>query len=408
MEELEKLKITRHGDKNNKSQIKSPPKKKYKWLVIFVFLFISIISFLYIQFFHKGIKVKISTISQVYPAQNYTLFNATGYVVPQTKADIASKGTGQLEVLNVEEGDYIKKGDIIAQLENQDVLAAQAQAEANVAVAEAELLQAQTELENARIELARLVNLTKRKLATQSEYDAAEARYNTAKAVVQSAKAAIIAAKAAYRAAKVAVEYTLIRAPFNGVILEKHADVGDVIVPLSPATQSKGAVVSMADMSTLQVEADVSEANLMQVKIHQPCQIQFDAFPDKRIRGRVHMIVPTVDRSKATVLVKIGFIDQDERILPDMSARVSFLSQPLSPEDLTSRTTIPKAAIVTKNNQNYAFQIQGNTAHLIPLVLGENWGDSVVLKQGLNLDDEVVINPPEKLKDNARILPITD
>ncbi|CAH9017986.1 efflux RND transporter periplasmic adaptor subunit [Candidatus Nitrosacidococcus sp. I8] len=402
MEELEKLKIARHRDKDNKSKI------KYKWLVIFSFLFVSISSFFYIQFFHKGIKVKISTISQVYPAQNYTLFNATGYVVPQTKADIASKGTGQLEVLNVEEGDHIKKGDIIAQLENQDVLAAQAQAKANIAVAKAGLLEAQAELENAQIELTRLVGLAKRKLATQSAYDAAEARYNTAKAAIQSAEATITATKAAYQAAKVAVEYTLIRAPFDGVILEKHADVGDVIVPLSPATQSKGAVVSMADMSTLQIEADVSEANLMQVEIHQPCQIQFDAFPDKRIRGRVHMIVPTVDRSKATVLVKISFIDQDKRILPDMSARVSFLSQALSPEDLTPRTVIPKTAIVTKNNQNYAFQIQDNIAHLTTLILGEAWGDSVVLKQGLNLDDEVVINPPETLKDNARILPITD
>src|SRR5699024_7162028 len=186
----------------------------------------------------------------------------------------------------------------------------------------------------------------------------------------------ILVAKASYREAKVAVEYTLIRAPFDGVILKKHADVGDVVAPLSPAIQSKGAVVSMADMNTLQVEADVSESNLMRVKINQPCEIQLDALPNKRFRGQVHMIVPTVDRAKATVLVKVRFLDKDSRILPDMSARVGFLSKELTPQELKPRTVVPASAIVRNGKQAYVFRINDShdeTVHKTPITVGERW-----------------------------------
>lgn len=402
MEELEKLRI--HRAPKTKPHLTSRPSRKWFILLIGLLIGIAILYLVYTGALHSGVEVKVGAVSLAYPAQEYTLFNATGYVVPQTKADVASKATGQLEALEVEEGDYIKKGDIIARLENKDVLAARARAKANIAVAHAGLLEAKAELENATIALRRLNTLVKRKLATQADYDIAKARYDTAQALVQSAKANILATKASYQEAKVAVEYTLIRAPFDGVILEKHADLGDVVAPFSATMQSKGAVVSMADMDTLQVEADVSESNLMQVKINQPCQIQFDAFPNKRIRGRVHMIVPTVDRSKATVLVKIRLVDRDDRILPDMSARVAFLSKELSSQELKPHTVVPASAIVLNSDQTYAFRINDNTAYKTPVIIGEKWSDLIIIKEGLTNNDKVVINPPDKLRDGAHIV----
>jgi RND family efflux transporter MFP subunit len=402
MEELEKLKI--HRVPKTKLHLASKPGRK--WLVFPIGLLIGVVALylVYTRILSSGIEVKVGTVSLAYSAQEYTLFNATGYVVPQTKADVASKATGQLEALEVEEGDYIKKGDIIARLENQDVLAVRARARASIAVAHAELLKAKAELENATIALKRLNTLVKRKLATQADYDTAKARYDTAQAVVQSAKANILAAKASYEEAKVAVEYTLIRAPFDGVILEKHADLGDVVAPFSSTMQSKGAVVSMADMDTLQVEADVSESNLMQVKINQPCLIQFDALPNKRVRGRVHMIVPTVDRAKGTVLVKVHLVDRDDRILPDMSARVAFLSKELSSQELKPHTVVPASAIVLNGDQTYVFRINDNTAHKTPVTIREQWSDLIVVKEGLTSRDKVVINPPGKLRDGAHIV----
>ncbi len=157
--------------------------------------------------------------------------------------------------------------------------------------------------------------------------------------------------KAALNSAEVSIEYTLIRAPFDAVVLTKNADIGDIITPLGAAANAKAAVVTIADMSSLQVEADVSESNLKYVKLGQPCEIQLDAFQELRFRGEVHMIVPTADRSKASVMIKVKFLDKDSRILPEMSARVAFLERTVTVEEQKPRTAINPAAIIIKREQ---------------------------------------------------------
>ncbi|MGH8119052.1 MAG: efflux RND transporter periplasmic adaptor subunit, partial [Gammaproteobacteria bacterium] len=230
-----------------------------------------------------------------------------------------------------------------------------------------------------------------------------EAGVIAAEASIKAATAQMTAAGAALREAQVAVEYTYIRAPFDGVILTKHADIGDVVAPFATSAQSKGSVVSMADLSTLQVEADINESNLTLVRIGQPCEIQLDALPGVRLRGEVHMIVPTVDRTKATVLAKLRFIDKDERILPDMSAQVAFLSRPLAPEDQVPRTALPPAAIVTEGKQSFAFRVQGDVVHRVDIVTGEQLGDLIVITEGLQSGDKVVLNPPQKIRDGMQV-----
>ncbi|WP_202901154.1 efflux RND transporter periplasmic adaptor subunit [Methylocaldum szegediense] len=349
------------------------------------------------------IESKVGTVSNIFPSQSFTLLNATGYVVPQTKADVASKATGRLERLDVEEGSFVKKGQIIAQLENRDLLANVNQAAANVAVAKTDLLKAEAELKESTLALNRARTLLQKKFVSQELYDAAVARHKKAVAAVESAKSAIAAAEAAYQGARVSLDYTFIRAPFDGIILSKNADIGDILAPFSSTTLSKGTVVSMADMNTLEVEVDVAESNLNQVRVGQPCEVQLDAFPDDRFRCSVDRIVPTVDRTKATVLVKVRFIDKDERILPDMSAKVAFLSRELAPDQRKPVSAVPPEAIVTRGASSVAFVLHGNRVEAVTVETGERIGDRVVVKSGLKAGDRVVLSPSEDLQDGAEV-----
>lgn len=348
-------------------------------------------------------EVRTAAVVQVYPSQKYTLLNATGYVVPQRKASVASKATGRLEWLGVAEGSVVQAGQVIARLENNDVAAARDQAAANLRVARSNLTQAEAEFADARRELSRARELAAQKFISQASVDQALARHDKAQAAVVGARAAIGAAEANLRAAEIAVEYTLIRAPFDGVVLQKFANIGDIVSPFNPSPESKGAVVSLADMDTLEVEADVSEANLSKVKLDQPCEIALDARPDTRFAGVVRRIVPTVDRSKATVLVKVGFLDRDERVLPDMSARVAFLSQPVPAGERSPRTAVAADAVVERGGRTVAFRIAEGRAVAVPVTAGERIGDVVVIERGLEPGDTVVKAPPPDLDDGGRV-----
>lgn len=347
--------------------------------------------------------VEIVSVQQTYPSQGFTLLNASGYVVAQRKAAVASKATGRLVWLGVEEGSRVRRGEVLARIENDDVLAGQSQAAANLNSTHAALEQAQAELHDAERSFARFKALLAEGIVSRADYDAAQARYRKARAAVGGAEANIRAATAALDAATVAVEFTLIRAPFDAVVLTKNADVGDIVTPLGAAADAKAAVVTIADMGSLQAEVDVSESNLEQVKVGQPCEIQLDAFPDLRFRGVVHMIVPTADRSKATVLVKVRFVDFDERILPEMSAKVAFLSRSVAAGEQKSRTTVNPAAVVKRNGRTVVFLVEDKRVVATPVDLGAKLGDQVEVLRGVKAGDRVVVRPGDKLRDGSRI-----
>ena len=348
-------------------------------------------------------EVESAQVTSAYPSQQFALLNATGYVVAQRKAAVASKATGRLEWLGVAEGSRVRKDEIIARLENRDMVANMENAAATVRVAKANLEQGEAEYRDAERALNRARELLAQKFVSQSSVDTAQARFDKAAAGLSGFKAAISAAEAQHRSAQVAVEYTLIRAPFDGVILSKTANVGDVVTPFSSALDTKGAVVTMADMSTLEVEADVSESNLQKVLVGQPTEIQLDALPDLRFRGVVNRIVPTVDRSKATVMTKVRFVDPDPRILPEMSAKVSFLSQELNPEQQKPRTVVNPAALVVRDAKTVAFVIRDGRVKQVAVETGGRIGDMLEVKQGLQFGDKVVLNPSNKLADGAAV-----
>ncbi|MRR09322.1 efflux RND transporter periplasmic adaptor subunit, partial [bacterium] len=292
---------------------------------------------------------------------------------------------------------------LLARLEDADVLAQQAQAQANLQNARTALEQARAELRDAGFSFNRNKSLLADGIVSRADYDAAEARYRKSNAAVVGAEAGIRAAAAALEGARVAVEFTRIRAPFDGVVLTKNADVGDIVTPLGAAANAKAAVVTIADMGSLQVEADVSESNLEQVRKGQPCEIQLDALPESRFRGEVHMVVPTADRSKATVLVKVRFLDSDPRILPEMSAKVAFLSRPVGEGERKPVIAISPAAVAARKGRKLVFLVEDDRVRETQVQLGDRLGELVRVTGGLKAGDRVVVRPPDKLKDGARI-----
>ena len=347
-------------------------------------------------------QVENGIVASAYPSQSITALNATGRVSAQRKAAVSTKATGRLVFLGVQEGSIVKAGDILARIENLDVSATQDQALANLRASKANLEQGAAELRDADSNLKRSEDLANKNFISSATLDTAKARFDKARAVVASLNGAIGVAEANVRATNVAVEQTLIRAPFDGVVLTKNANVGDIITPFSSAADSKGAVVNMADMSTLEVEADVSEISLGKISVAQPVEIQLDAFPDLRLLGKVSRIVPTVDRSKATVLVKVEFVEKDKRVLPDMSAKVAFLSRELKAEERKPVVAVQPTAIVKRDDKDVVFVIDNNAVKLTPVAVGSKIGDLMQVS-GVKPGDKVVLNPTEKLKDGGAV-----
>jgi HlyD family secretion protein len=397
--DLSKLKI----DRNTSAPADSPRKTRRRWLKIgAAVLILGAVGFAVANRFGSAPAVETVTVAMAYPSQNYTLLNATGYAVAQRKAAVSSKATGKLEWLGVLEGSRVKKDELIARLENKDVSASLSQAVANVGVAQANLEQGMAELRDAENAFRRSQDLLAQKFISNAAHDATLARYNKAKAAISGYRAAIAAAQANRQAAQVALDQTLIRAPFDGVILTKNANVGDNITPFSSATDSKGAVVTIADMDTLEVEADVAESNLAKIKIDQPSEIQLEAFPDLRLAGVVSRMVPTVDRSKATLLVKVRFVERDPRVLPDMSAKVAFLSRAVPPNERKPVTAVQPAAITERDGRKVVFVVQDDKVRQIPVSVGKKIGELLEV-QGIKAGDKVVLKPGDKLQDGGAV-----
>ena len=330
------------------------------------------------SFFNQAVTVQLATASLSSPSQADAVLTASGYVVAQRKAAVASKATGRLERLNVVEGDRVKKGDIIARLEDGDIRASLDQARANLKLNEADL-------KDANQWMGRAKTLLERGVSSQADYDGAEARHNRVLAAIDVAKAAVIGAE-------VALENTLIRAPFDGTVLTKSADVGEMVAPMAASVSSRSAVVTMADMTSLQVEADVSESNIERIVANQPCEITLDAYPEARYQGYVAKIVPTADRAKATVMVKVGFRSYDARVLPEMSAKVLFLTKTAAApkEPVRSILTVPLSALASRDGKRVVFVIRDNRAAEIPVTVGKEFGSHTEITQGLSAGDRVI------------------
>ncbi|EMG38395.1 RND family efflux transporter, MFP subunit [Desulfocurvibacter africanus PCS] len=355
--------------------------------------------------FNPAIPVHLVSVSKVFPSQSFTVLNASGYVVAQTKASVASKITGLLVKLNVEEGHKVREGQVLAVLENADYRATLARVEAAQAAARFALRQAEADLYNARLIYERNSRLVKRGVISQQEFDTSDARFRQVRAAVSAARAQIRVADAAVLEAKVNLDYTYIRAPFDAVVLTKNADIGDIITPIGAAQQAQASVVTIADMDSLMVEADVSESSIAKVKVGQPAEIQLDSLPDERFPGRVHMIVPTADRSKASVQVKVAFMERDPRVLPEMSAKAAFLSRAVRPDEREPVVAVPGTAVIEVDGRAAVFVAQDDRARLTSIETGRTFGDLVEVRAGLSTEQRVILEPGKGLEDGAKIMP---
>jgi RND family efflux transporter MFP subunit len=396
--ELEKLRIQKSA-----LQPRARKRRQLMWSVLAMALAGALIALYRAGWLTPAVEVQSAVVQNVYPSQGLTLLNASGYVVADRKSAVASKVTGRLVYLGVEEGSRVQAGQIIARLESRDAAAARDRALQNVAVARYNLEQARAELENAGLDYDRKKTLAATGTIARSAFDTAEARYKTARASVEALAAAGRAAQAALEEANVLLDYTNIRAPFDAVVLTKNADIGDIVTPLAATAEAKAAVVTIADMASLLAEVDVSESNIAQVRVGQPCEIRLDAFADQRFPGRVHMILPTADRSKASITVKVAFLDRDPRILPEMSAKVAFLSRPVGADEQAPVRAIPAAAVATRDGQAVVFLIEGDQVRPVPVQLGRPMGEMVELREGPSVGSRIAAAPVEKLSEGTRV-----
>lgn len=328
---------------------------------------------------------------------------ASGYVVAQRQASVASKGTGRLEYLGIAVGSRVKAGEVIARIEQADMLALQRQTRARLEVAHATLENAQAELQDARLAYDRAKALLPDQFISQSEFDVAANRLRKAEASVRSASAAIAAAEADVLTADVMMENTKIRAPFDGIVLKKFAEVGEIVAPMAGATNARGAVALIGDMTTLAVEVDISESAITKVAPGRPAEITLDALPGARYRGIVEQIVPTADRSKGTVSAKIRFLDLDDRVLPEMSAKVSFGSSDLSDAVESRRFLVPTVSLTTKEDRTVLYVLDHDVAREVAVeeVLRQN-SDSEV-RGNLSSTARVILMPPSSLTNGTRV-----
>jgi RND family efflux transporter MFP subunit len=390
-------------------------RRRWPWIVV-ALLAVAVGAFVALA--PRKAEVQASAVMTAYPTAQYAQLTASGYVVAQRRAAVSSKATGRLLELRVREGSLVKNGELIARVDAADVMASLQAVQAGVAQADAGLLQAQAgvrqaqvELANAEAELQRSLGLQAQNFVSPQAVDAVKRRADAARASLASAQAGIAAAQATQALSRAQLQVqrvnrdnTEIRAPFDGVVLLKNANVGDLITPFSNASGTSGAVVTMADLGTLEVEADVSESNIGRIKVDQPVEIALDALPEARFRGSVGRIVPTVDRAKATVMTKIRFEKLDPRILPEMSAKVVFLSQAPSEAEQKPVTAVNPKTVVEREGKKQVFRISGDSVEAVPVTVGRTLGDALeITGSTLKPGDKLVLGPDAKLAGGAKV-----
>ena len=393
---METKKVDLNSLKINRSEEKRPPDRHKKIITLLaisiILLVIVFLGYNYINsLLHKKEEVRLTAVTLQTGSYSNAVLNASGYVVAQRKAAVASKGTGRLMYLGVVEGDRVKKDQIIARLEDTDIKAQLDQSKANLKLVEADLKDAENFYNRQK-------ELYSKGLSSQQDFETAEARYNRTLATIDVAKAQVLAAE-------VGMENMLIRAPFDGTVLTKNADVGEIVAPFGASTTSRAAVVTMADMTSLQVEADVSESNIEKILQNQECEIVLDAYPEKSYPGYVAKIVPTADRSKATVLVKVGFKEYDSRVLPEMSAKVTFLAPRNKNAKIEEKPIrlVPASSVVTRKGLDVVFIVKDDKALEVPVKLGRKFGENIEIISGIDAGERIINKVSEKIKDGIEV-----
>jgi RND family efflux transporter MFP subunit len=338
-----------------------------------------------------------------------TSVTANGYVVARTKASVSAKTAGRLAFLGVSEGSYVKRGAVIARLENADYEAAVSQAQANIAAAEATVIEATSDRDQLAREVTRLTDIRAKnaQLISQQDLDLAVSKAAQGEARLKAAEARARSAQAGLRMAQANDENTVIRAPFSGTVLRKDAEVGEVVAPSVGGGLTRGAVVTMADLTTLEVEVDVNEAYIGRVRGGLLTRITLDAYPDTSFRGIVRQVVPTADRQRATVQVKVSILDRDPRILPEMGAKVDFLEPeaPAAKGAAPARATIrvPESAVKVEGGASVVWIVRDRKLVRRPVTTGPVSVGFLEVPSGLNGGAQLLTGGVETPREGMRV-----
>jgi RND family efflux transporter MFP subunit len=378
-----------------------PSAGRWKWVIWVVLLVLVAAGFRYGMKYradHSGTEVEtvrpsIQTVTG--PQPGAPLLAASGYVVARKKAVVSAKIQGRLSELRVEEGSHVREGEVIARLESTDYTANIERAKAAIVRSEADLAEAQRQAGIAE-------KLEREKVLSTDQRDATASKVRLAEATLAQAKADLNYYNSLY-------DFTLIRAPFTGVVVKKMAEVGESVAPIPPGVNlstSSGAIVAMADMDSLEVEVDVNESNVAKLGSNQPAEIVVQAFGDKRFRGQLRQIIPTADRTKATVTVKVAFLEKDRDVKPEMSANVTFLEK-TKPQSADSKpqpmTFLPRESVVTRSGNPVVYEISGGVVTEKLVTIGAERDGKVVVKSGLTGSELLVSKPPDTMKSGDKI-----
>jgi HlyD family secretion protein len=369
----------------------------------------------------------ISRTQPIATAGGTPVLTAAGYLVARRQAVVSAKIQGRLSELRVEEGSVVRKGDVIARLENTDFLAqverskaALNEFDAQKANADAAIQRAEADLAENRRQLTLSTRLLKDAVVAQDTYDAAASRVRISEAQLAQARAARVqldaqraGAAANLTYAEAQLDNTIIRAPFDGTVVKKMAEIGESVAPIPPGVNistASGAIVALADLATLEMEADVSESNVAQLVPNQTADVSVQAFPDKHFKAVLRQVIPTADRTKATVMVKVTLVDKDETLKPEMSAKVTFLAPAPAAETKNTEATpmaptivVPSSAVVTRAGATTVFEVVQNVAHARTITSGVARQDEVTILKGLSGGELLVNRPPESLRDGDKI-----
>lgn len=356
----------------------------------------------------SAVQVQVVRAEVVGGGGNTAGITANGYVVARTRASVSSRISGRLASLGVEEGSRVRRGQVMARLENADYEAAVAQAEADSLRAVAALQEAQVARDQLGRDLARAKELLARNLESASAIENLNAQLDGASARVGVQQAQVRAAQAALAFARANLDNTYIRAPFDGTVLRKDAEVGEVVAPVATGGGlTRGAVVTMADLGTLEVEVDVNEAYIAQIKSEQSARITLDAYPSVNFAGRVRQIVPTADRQRATVQVKVAITDHDPRILPEMGARVEFFDAAAADSSAPSRVFVPADAVRSDGPDTIVWVVRDGVVRRTVVQAGPVSGGRREIRSGLSGGESLVNKPPAGLEDGGRVDVVT-
>jgi RND family efflux transporter MFP subunit len=336
-----------------------------------------------------------------------SVLDATGYVTARREATVSAQITGTLTQVLIEEGDRVKEGQVLGRLDDTAQKASLAQAQAQLQSAQALLVEYQAQLAQSIRDVKRDEDLVKRNLVSQQAVEQARTQVETGTAQAEAQRKQIALDEANVRSAQVQLDYCTVRAPFTGVVIAKAAQVGEIVSPFSAGGGfTRTGIGTLVDMDSLEVEVDVNEAYINRVQPGQKAESVLNAYPDWRIPSHVIAIIPTADRSKATVKVRVGLDVKDSRIVPDMGVRVSFLEekpQGTAQVQQPRGVLVPRSALRRDGNEDVVFVVQDHRAQRRTVTLGVPSGANRQVLSGVSPGDEVILDPPSTLKNDTPV-----